>query len=136
MNTKDINNSKKEDQFMKEWFHSFEPATPKDEFTKQTMNKVMEKWVSETQKPKINYWSYVLWTTIGAALVYLFLFVDLSTLEKMDHEYTQSIPTTIKSITSSLSYFKQIPSIVYLIALGGFILYWIDKQFSRKLTHF
>ncbi len=134
MNNTDINNHS-EEQLIKEWFDAFEPESPKTDFTKQTMNKVMEGWVAQTQKRQSNYWSPILISLGIAVLIFMALFTDLNNLSKFDSRYFTGIHSIIESTITALGYLKLIPGTFYMIVVGGTILYWIDKLLKKKVSH-
>ncbi len=131
-----INN--KEEKFIKEYFDSFNLSSTSDDFTKQTMNKVLMEWSSQpiSVKTKISTKSKV-WIVVGSVLavmmVYLFDIKNVGGETSMAKAFgsemlLNNIGQLVRSISTS---FSQIPALFYMVAIGITFLLALDKMIQR-----
>lgn len=101
------------DKLVKEFFESFGPLEPSDEFTKRTMNIVLQEWVSQPQvlNTKVSVRSKV-WigvsVVLAGILIYLFDVKQIGTKDSMFGIYELQ-ESFIQLMRSSLSEFAHVP---------------------------
>lgn len=130
-----------EDKFINDFMLDFETDQPTKDFTKNTMNEVMQQWVANpiVTESKIS-WKTKLWTILGAASAFVLVyFIDFKGLnngksfgEIFQFQATQhSISKTLHSFTTE---FTNVPTLVYLVILGIGLIVLLDRVISR-LNH-
>ncbi|GAF05681.1 hypothetical protein [Saccharicrinis fermentans] len=122
------------DKLVKEFFESFGPLEPSDEFTKRTMNIVLQEWVSQPQvlNTKVSVRSKV-WigvsVVLAGILIYLFDVKQIGTKDSMFGIYELQ-ESFIQLMRSSLSEFAHVPSVVYFVVAAIIMLLVIDKMIN------
>lgn len=113
-----------------------------DNFTKKTMNLVMQEWVNnpvEIESPKhgYKYWILLGFLIILSAAVFLatdtrkiITMSDIEWLKSFDQNYLVYIHSFFSSIAKS---FLDIPIIVYVVIAGLLALFFADKLLQK--TH-
>ncbi len=124
----------------KELFSFFLPEEPSANFTKNTMNEVLQEW---TSKPIILSSRYSLKSklSIGAGTLIAIALIYLFDIRKTGNASTISKSLSIDSTAEAFSNlghlftasFSQIPTLVYIIIIGISVLLLLDKMIN-KLT--
>ncbi|WP_075590508.1 hypothetical protein [Labilibacter marinus] len=128
-----------DEQLVRELFDSFTPSEPSKEFTKNTMNMVLQEWSSHPEGVKTGVsLQYKVLMGVAAALIVFLVYIfdvkqvansaDLASLFNFD---SSSINQSIGSIAGA---FKQIPSLVYIVSFGVGALLFADKLIHRLVN--
>lgn len=133
-----MNNSNKiEDQILKDLFNDFELEKAPESIKQNTMNQVFKDWTENepAYKPIFSgnrkYWIIAL----AAATLIISLIVDNELLNSLFNELNSSSYIDLslmgKNFGSIANALKSIPSLAYLIGIGGLALFSMDKLFNR-----
>jgi hypothetical protein len=122
----------------KELFSFFSLEEPTGDFTKNTMNKVLQEW---TSKPIILSSRYSLKSklSIGAGSLIAIVLIYLFDIRKTGNASTISESLSLNSTTEAFSdlghlfavSFSQIPNLVYIIFIGVSALLFLDKMINK-----
>ncbi len=126
-----------EDKLIEDFFTSYETEKPSKEFTKGTMDQVLQEWSSNpiTTSNKMSL-SNKVWIGVAVAfsfvLVYLIDFRDVSESTSVTNMF--KVDLLQQTFNTTLDSFGQVPALIYISIFGLVGLLFFDKLLHKLLT--
>ncbi len=126
-----------EDKLIEDFFTSYETEKPSKEFTKGTMDQVLQEWTSNpiTTSNKMSL-SNKVWIGVAVAfslvLVYLIDIRDVSESTSVANMF--EVDLLQQTLNTTLDSFGQLPVLIYISVFGLVGLLFFDKLLHKLLT--